>query len=91
MLASGTGIHTLARNCSPGHTDSSRSDVFNQACARRGQSVADFLIAAGIAAERLRPVGYGETQPIASDDTSAGRELNRRVEFSFGPASDPRP
>ena len=71
-----------------GHTDSNGSDVFNQRLSEaRAQSAADFLIAAGIAAERLRPVGYGETQPIASNDTNAGRELNRRVEFSFGPAS----
>jgi len=69
-----------------GHTDSNGSDEFNQTLSEaRSQSAADFLVTAGIAAERLRPVGYGETRPIASNDTNEGRQANRRVEFRFGP------
>lgn len=71
-----------------GHTDTNGGDRCNQRLSEaRAQSIADFLIAAGIAPERLRPIGYGETRPIASNDTNEGREANRRVEFSFGPAA----
>jgi outer membrane protein OmpA-like peptidoglycan-associated protein len=47
----------------------------------RAQAVVDFLLAKGIDAGRLSAMGYGETQPIASNGTNEGRQLNRRTEF----------
>ncbi len=65
-----------------GHTDSSGSDAFNLALSqKRAEAVRDYLVKKGVAADRLDPVGYGETKPIASNKTRAGRSQNRRVEF----------
>lgn len=65
-----------------GHTDSRGRDTYNKDLSeRRAKSVRDFLINEGVPPERLDSHGYGEEQPIASNDTSAGREENRRVEF----------
>lgn len=65
-----------------GHTDSQGSDVYNQGLSeRRSQAVVDFLTKAGISASRLVSAGYGETQPIATNETKEGRQLNRRTEF----------
>jgi OOP family OmpA-OmpF porin len=47
----------------------------------RAQSVADYLSGEGIPSSRMTVRGYGETQPIASNDTDAGKAKNRRVEF----------
>ncbi len=65
-----------------GHTDSVGSDAYNQKLAtRRAKAVVDYLVANGISAGRLNPIGYGESAPIASNDTEAGRARNRRVDF----------
>jgi len=65
-----------------GHTDSEGSDASNQRLSeRRAQSVVDFLTGAGVTASRLRARGYGESEPVASNDTADGRQQNRRVEF----------
>ena len=65
-----------------GHTDNIGSDAYNQKLSEgRAQAVRDYLVAAGVPAEALTAVGYGKTQPIASNDTDDGRELNRRVEL----------
>ncbi len=67
-----------------GHTDSSGSDAFNQRLSqKRAEAVRDYLIARGVEATRLKAVGYGESQPIAPNDTEEGREKNRRVEFNI--------
>lgn len=64
-----------------GHTDAVGSDDYNQALSeRRAQSAVSFLAAQGVAAGRLRGVGRGESEPVASNDTDEGRQLNRRVE-----------
>lgn len=69
-----------------GHTDSSGSDSYNQLLSeRRAGSVRDFLLNQGIESNRTRAVGYGERYPISSNDTSAGREQNRRVELTLVP------
>ncbi|WP_417566381.1 OmpA family protein [Marinobacter sp.] len=69
-----------------GHTDSSGSDSYNQLLSeRRASSVRDFLLNQGIEPKRTRAVGYGERYPIASNDTAAGREQNRRVELTLVP------
>ncbi|SFR43093.1 Outer membrane protein OmpA [Marinobacter gudaonensis] len=69
-----------------GHTDSSGSDSYNQLLSeQRANSVRDFLLNQGIEPKRTRAVGYGERYPIASNDTAAGREQNRRVELTLVP------
>lgn len=69
-----------------GHTDSTGSDAYNEALSqRRATSVADYLSAHGVQSARLGTRGYGETQPIAPNDTDAGRAANRRVEVKIVP------
>ena len=69
-----------------GHTDSSGSDSYNQMLSeRRADSVKDFLLNQGIPNNRIVSVGYGESQPVASNDTEAGRQANRRVELRLIP------
>ena len=73
-----------------GHTDSTGSDAYNQTLSqRRAQSVADYLSSRGVARARMGIRGYGETQPIASNDTEAGRAQNRRVEIKVVPVTQP--
>jgi len=65
-----------------GHTDNVGSDAMNQQLSeRRAQAVAAALQARGISLDRLEMMGLGEAYPIATNDTSAGREENRRVEI----------
>lgn len=67
-----------------GHTDNVGSEDYNQGLSlRRAQAVRDFLIDQGVAANRLEAVGYGETDPIATNLIPEGREENRRVEFNL--------
>ncbi|RMG31516.1 MAG: OmpA family protein [Gammaproteobacteria bacterium] len=69
-----------------GHTDSIGSEAYNQRLSeRRAQSVVDYLVARGVPRERLIPIGKGEREPIASNATEAGRQLNRRVEILIKP------
>ena len=64
-----------------GHTDSVGPENYNQQLSqRRAQAVVDLLVNQhGISADRLEAVGYGESRPVASNDTSEGRAENRRV------------
>jgi outer membrane protein OmpA-like peptidoglycan-associated protein len=66
-----------------GHTDSVGSDELNKKLSlSRAESVRDYLSQAGVKQERIKNVqGFGKTKPIASNDTSAGRQMNRRVEI----------
>ncbi|WP_319530096.1 OmpA family protein [uncultured Cohaesibacter sp.] len=65
-----------------GHTDSDGDDATNQALSeRRAGAVVDYLVTAGIAADRLEATGFGEAQPVASNDTPEGKAKNRRIEF----------
>ena len=67
-----------------GHTDSKGTDSFNQTLSeQRAASVADYLASDGIARSRMRTIGYGESRPVASNDTEEGRAANRRVEVSI--------
>lgn len=66
------------------HTDARGSDDYNQALSeRRAQSVVKWLIEQGIPASRLVSRGYGETKPVADNESDDGRALNRRVEFKL--------
>lgn len=66
------------------HTDSKGSDDYNQKLSQsRSQSVVTYLIGKGISADRLVAKGYGETVPVASNDTDEGRQQNRRTEFKI--------
>ncbi len=65
-----------------GHTDAVGSAALNkQLSQKRADSVKAFLVQSGIEPDRMRAVGYGETQPIANNATPDGRAANRRVEF----------
>ncbi|MES2685028.1 MAG: OmpA family protein [Pseudomonadota bacterium] len=65
-----------------GHTDSVGSDALNLRLSKqRAASARQYLIEGGIEASRLESIGYGESQPIASNKTKDGRAENRRVEF----------
>jgi len=65
-----------------GHTDSMGSDEYNEGLgARRASAVTDFLIDHGIEASRLQIQSYGESKPIADNETEDGRQENRRVEL----------
>lgn len=69
-----------------GHTDSTGSFELNQKLSEdRANSVSRYLMAEGVSPGRIRPAGYGPRFPIASNDTSAGRAANRRVELSLSP------
>jgi outer membrane protein OmpA-like peptidoglycan-associated protein len=67
-----------------GHTDSTGEEAYNQALSeRRADSARTFMVGAGLDASRIRAMGRGELEPIASNDTDAGRQANRRVEIAI--------
>lgn len=69
-----------------GHTDNVGTDAYNQALSqRRAQAVANYLGGKGVMQQRMMVVGAGETHPIASNDSEAGRAENRRVEITIVP------
>jgi outer membrane protein OmpA-like peptidoglycan-associated protein len=69
-----------------GHTDSTGSETYNQDLSeRRAGNVRDLLINRGVQAHRLNVVGYGETRPVAANETPEGRRMNRRVEIRIDP------
>jgi OOP family OmpA-OmpF porin len=65
-----------------GHTDADGEDGFNQMLSeKRAQAVTDYLVKAGLPADRFTAIGYGSTQPVASNDTDEGKAQNRRIDF----------
>jgi OOP family OmpA-OmpF porin len=65
-----------------GHTDSIGTDEYNQGLSqRRADSVKRYFAGHGVAASRLETRGYGESRPLASNETDEGRAMNRRVEL----------
>jgi OOP family OmpA-OmpF porin len=65
-----------------GHTDADGDDASNLTLSeRRAQAVADYLVKAGLPADRFTAVGYGSAQPVAANDTDEGKAQNRRIEF----------
>jgi len=67
-----------------GHTDATGSDEYNLNLSRlRAQSVEAFLAGQAVTSNRFTIMGYGESQPMATNDTDEGRQLNRRVEVAI--------
>jgi outer membrane protein OmpA-like peptidoglycan-associated protein len=67
-----------------GHTDSKGEDAYNQTLSyRRSNAAASYLQGQGVARTRVSTNGRGESEPVASNDTDAGRQLNRRVEVAI--------
>ena len=65
-----------------GHTDNSGPEDYNMGLSvRRAQAVKDYIVSQGVAKERLSVKGFGESQPLVTNDTKEGRAQNRRVEF----------
>ncbi|OAQ42180.1 hypothetical protein A5893_03425 [Pedobacter psychrophilus] len=67
-----------------GHTDSQGSDALNMRLSKdRAESVKAYLVSKGVNSSRVEATGYGESQPIDNNTTEAGRQNNRRVEFTL--------
>lgn len=67
-----------------GHTDASGSDSYNQTLSeQRASSVKSYLAAQNVALNRMTTMGYGESQPVATNDTKSGMQQNRRVEVAI--------
>jgi len=78
VLTEHPDMHIVIR----GHTDNTGSDAYNLVLSeRRAKIVKEYLVANGIDAERIDAKGFGETDPIANNNTLEGRTLNRRIEF----------
>jgi len=84
--------HPGARIQIGGYTDSTGSQAHNLSLSqRRAESVKAFLVAKGVAADRLVAVGYGESGPIADNNTTEGKATNRRVELKLLEEPPPKP
>lgn len=69
-----------------GHTDSTGSEEYNQRLSeRRALAVSNHLNSNGVDSRRITALGFGESQPVATNDTESGRQLNRRVELRIVP------
>jgi outer membrane protein OmpA-like peptidoglycan-associated protein len=69
-----------------GHTYSKGSDEYNMDLSnRRAAAVRDLLVQRGVAQNRMEVIGYGKSMPVATNDTEAGRQMNRRVEIKIAP------
>ena len=69
-----------------GHTDSTGSESYNQQLSeRRASSVKNLLVQRGVQEFRINILGYGESRPVATNATSEGRQMNRRVEIRINP------
>ena len=67
-----------------GHTDIIGTDAYNQTLSeRRAKAIVDYLVEKGIDSNRLTYEGHGSKEPVASNDTAAGRHQNRRIEITF--------
>lgn len=67
-----------------GHTDSDGSEQYNQTLSeRRAKAVSDYTMMQGVSSSRLSVVGLGESEPIATNNTDSGKQLNRRVEIAI--------
>jgi len=88
-----TNLHNLALSLGSypntdllivGHTDSTGSSAYNQLLSeRRAQAASDYLVNQGVSSGRVRTSGRGEAEPVTTNSTDAGRQLNRRVEVAI--------
>ncbi len=86
ILASSLNQYSASRIEIQGHTDNTGTAAYNQNLSeRRAQSVTQVLIRNGVSPARLRAVGYGEAQPIATNASPEGRQQNRRVQVVIRP------
>ena len=93
QAAAATNLHELAASLQKypesqllivGHTDNVGDDFYNQRLSeRRANSAATYLAAQGVARTRLGTSGKGESEPVTTNDTDAGRQKNRRVEVAI--------
>ena len=98
-VASTLAQHTdLIKLMIEGHTDSRGNDDYNQKLSEgRAAAVREYLLAKGIAAERIASIGFGESHPVDTSDTEDAWEKNRRVEFTIAErlappvAEEPKP
>lgn len=89
-LAEFLNEHADRRVLVEGFTDSVGSDSYNrQLSKRRAESVVNALVDAGVESVRLAARGYGEEYPVASNESEAGRQQNRRVEVVIGAPGEP--
>jgi outer membrane protein OmpA-like peptidoglycan-associated protein len=71
-----------------GHTDGTGTEAYNMDLSvRRAQAVKNLLLQRGVPSSRVEAVGFGESMPIATNDTEVGRARNRRVEIKIAPMS----
>ncbi len=69
-----------------GHTDNTGQETYNQWLSeKRAGTVADFIVTEGVHPDRIMVIGYGETQPVTTNETAEGRQQNRRVELHIVP------
>lgn len=88
-LATTLGQYNKTNIVVMGHTDSDGSNAYNQNLSeQRARSVASYIYNKGVAANRISTIGYGESRPVATNATEAGKAENRRVEIKINaPAS----
>ena len=74
-----------------GHTDQVGSQAYNQGLSeRRARSAATYLVSQGVSGSRIATRGLGETEPIATNETEAGRQANRRIEVAIFASKEAR-
>jgi len=74
-----------------GHTDNTGEEVYNQTLSeQRAYEIETFLVGKGVKDARIKTRGYGELQPIASNETEEGKQLNRRIEIAIYANDDVR-
>lgn len=72
-----------------GHTDATGSEEYNQNLSeRRANSAASYLVSQGVKGSRIRTLGLGETEPVATNETEAGQQTNRRIEIAIYASKD---
>jgi len=90
-LAASLGKYAGSDLLIAGHTDQLGSTAYNQALSeRRANTAASYLISQGVSGSRIATRGLGETEPVASNETEAGRQANRRVEVAIFASKEAR-